>query len=110
MFWEEGCLGFWLALGAAKGLKTSRSAQSVWLACNNQLTECNCANPYVAVITREINGFLPFLRGPHRGLPASPHHRKGHGEGGKAGAALLWTLCDEAERTGRPHGDCPVLV
>lgn len=46
--------------GAAKGLKLSRSAQSVWLARNNQLTKCNCANPYVAVITREINGFLPF--------------------------------------------------
>lgn len=60
VFWEEGCLGVWLALGTVKGLKPSRSAQSVWLACNNQLTECNCANPYVAVITREINGFLPF--------------------------------------------------
>lgn len=47
-------------LGVVKGLKHSRSAQSVCLACNNQLTECNCANPYVAVITREINGFLPF--------------------------------------------------
>lgn len=47
-------------LGVVKGLKHSRSAQSVSLACNNQLTECNCANPYVAVITREINGFLPF--------------------------------------------------
>lgn len=58
-FWEEGCLDV-LALGAAKGLKLSRSAQSVRLARNNQLTKCNCANPYVAVITREINGFLPF--------------------------------------------------
>lgn len=59
-FWEEGCLQVRPALGAAKGLKLSRSAQSVWLACNNQLTKCNCANPYVAVITSEINGFLPF--------------------------------------------------
>lgn len=60
LFWEEGCRDVRLAQGAAKGLKFSRSAQSVWLACNNQLTKCNCANPYVAVITREINGFLPF--------------------------------------------------
>lgn len=46
----------------------------------------------------------------HRSLPASPRHLKGLGEGGKAGAALPWTLCDEAQWTGRPRGDCPVLV
>lgn len=57
LFGEEGCLD---VRPAKKGLKLSRSAQSVRLACNNQLTKCNCANPYVAVITGEINGFLPF--------------------------------------------------
>lgn len=77
MFWE----GVWLALGAVKGLKPSRSAQSVWLARNNQLMECNCANPYVAVITREINGFLPFSADPSTACQRPPATRKDSARG-----------------------------
>lgn len=43
-------------------------------------------------------------------LASVPRHLKGFGAGGKTGAALPWTLCSEAKRTGRPCGDCPVLV
>lgn len=100
MFWE----GVWLALGAVKGLKPSRSAQSVWLARNNQLMECNCANPYVAVITREINGFLPFSADPTAACQRPPATRKDSARGGSGSCSL------EAKRTGRPPEDCPVLV
>lgn len=94
-------MGGRLLYGAAKGLKRSNSAQSVRLAHNKQLTECNCANPYVAVITREINGFLPFRADPTAACQRPPATQKDLARG-RAGAAGCWALRGDPGWQGGP--------
>lgn len=94
-------MGGRLLCGAAKGLKRSNSAQSVCLAHNKQLTECNCANPYVAVITREINGFLPIRADPTAACQRPPATQKDLARG-RAGAAGCWALRGDPGWQGGP--------